>query len=169
MGFHREKTRSRGDAPSLRYLAVYLAMRLSGYAAMRLCCDAQQPENQPTTPNDMHPIAPQRRPFRPHFTYLYRLVLTRSRAAECRKANHFSAHLALLVGPDTLSRPATTPKFPGGAPAGHGWAPRGAQPALNGARPAHRPAPGNPPGGGRSSRQLSSGRHLIKTHNLQIK
>jgi hypothetical protein len=41
--------------------------------------DDQQPENQPTTPNDMHPIAPQRRPFRPHFTYLYRLVLTRSR------------------------------------------------------------------------------------------
>jgi len=130
---------------------------------------SQQPKNQPNPPNDMHPIAPQRRPFRPHFTYLYRLVLTRSRAAECRKANHFSAHLALLVGPDTLSRPATTPKLPGGAPAGHGWAPRGAQPALNGARPAHRPAPGNPPGGGRSSRQLSSGRHLIKTHNLQIK
>jgi hypothetical protein len=42
----------------------------------------QQPENQPTTPNDMHPIAPQRRPFRPHFTYLYRLVLTRSREPE---------------------------------------------------------------------------------------
>ena len=104
----------------------------------------QQPENQPTTPNDMHPIAPQRRPFRPHFTYLHRLVLTRSRAAECRKANHFSAHLALLVCPDTLSRPATTPKFPGGAPAGHGWAPQGAQPALCGARPAHRPAPGHP-------------------------
>ena len=67
----------------------------------------QQPENQPTTPNDMPPSAPQRRPFRPHFTYLYRLVLTRSRAAECRKANHFLAHLALLVGPEALSRPAT--------------------------------------------------------------
>jgi hypothetical protein len=55
----------------------------------------------------MPPSAPQRRPFRPHFTYLYQLVLTRSRAAECRKANHFLAHLALLVGPETLSRPAT--------------------------------------------------------------
>ena len=42
----------------------------------------QQPENQPTTPNDMPPSAPQRRPFRPHFTYLYRLVLTRSREPE---------------------------------------------------------------------------------------
>jgi hypothetical protein len=27
--------------------------------------EGQQPENQPTTPNDMPPIAPQRRPFRP--------------------------------------------------------------------------------------------------------
>ena len=70
-------------------------------------CNPQQPENQPTTPNDMHPIAPQRRPFRPHFTYLYRLVLTRSRWPELAKANHFLAHLALLVGPEALSRPAT--------------------------------------------------------------
>jgi hypothetical protein len=39
----------------------------------------QQPKNQPPPPNVMHPIAPRRRPFRPHFTYLLRLVLTRSR------------------------------------------------------------------------------------------
>jgi hypothetical protein len=42
-----------------------------------------------------------------HLPLFYRLVLTRSRAAECRKANHFLAHLALLVGPEALSRPAT--------------------------------------------------------------
>jgi hypothetical protein len=84
----------------------------------------------------MPPKAPRRRPFRPHFTYLYRLVLTRSRAAECRKANHFLAHLALLVGPEALSRPATTQNSLGGGgggppppppppprpPAPHGWA-----------------------------------------------
>ena len=58
----------------------------------------------------MHPIAPQRRPFRPHFMHLFRRVLTRSRAAECRKANQFSAHLALLVGPEALSHPATAQK-----------------------------------------------------------
>jgi hypothetical protein len=85
-------------------------------------------ENQPTTPNDMPPVsAPQRRPFQPLFTYLYRLVLTRSRAPECPKANHFLAYLALLVGPETLSRPATAqnslerghspPCAPPGAPA----------------------------------------------------
>jgi hypothetical protein len=39
----------------------------------------QQPKNQPTPPNVMRPFAPRRRPFRPHFTYLFRLVLTRSR------------------------------------------------------------------------------------------
>jgi hypothetical protein len=33
--------------------------------------------------------------------------LTRSRCAQLRKANHFLAHLALLVGPEALSRPAT--------------------------------------------------------------
>jgi hypothetical protein len=44
----------------------------------------QQPKNQPTPPNVMPPIAPRRRPFRPHFTYLFRLVLTRSRCAQLR-------------------------------------------------------------------------------------
>jgi hypothetical protein len=51
--------------------------------------------------------APQRRPFRPHFTYLYRLVLMRSRCPQLPKAKHFLAHLALLVGLEALSRPAT--------------------------------------------------------------
>jgi hypothetical protein len=46
--------------------------------------------------------------------YLYRLVLTRSRWPELVKANHFLAHLALLVAPEALFRPATAPKFPGG-------------------------------------------------------
>jgi hypothetical protein len=75
----------------------------------------QRPPRQGVQRNDMHPIAPQRRPFRPHFTCLYRLVLTRSRCAQLRKANHFLAHLALLVGPEALlvgpealSRPTTT-------------------------------------------------------------
>ena len=122
-----------------------ISLRHSGLCSARR---AQQPENQPTTPNDMHPIAPQRRPFRPHFTYLYRLVLTRSRAPECPKANHFSAHLALLVGPDTLSRPATTPKFPGGAPAG--TAGRHGAPSQHLTAHARRTArhPATPPGGG---------------------
>jgi hypothetical protein len=56
------------------------------------------------------PIAPRRRPFRPHFMHLFRRVLTRSRASECLKANQFSAHLALLVGPEALSHPATAQK-----------------------------------------------------------
>jgi hypothetical protein len=36
MDFAREKTRTRGDAPS----AILLSIWLCGYAAMRLCCDA---------------------------------------------------------------------------------------------------------------------------------
>jgi hypothetical protein len=52
-----------------------------------------QAKNQPDPPNDMHPIAPQRRPFRPHFMHLFRLALTRFHCA----------HLALLVGPEALS------------------------------------------------------------------
>jgi hypothetical protein len=59
----------------------------------------------------MHPsIAPRRRPFRPHFMHLFRLVLARSRWPELAKANHFLAHLALLVGPEALFRPATAQK-----------------------------------------------------------
>jgi hypothetical protein len=41
----------------------------------------QRQPRQGVQRNDMPPIAPRRRPFRPHFTYLYRLVLTRSRCA----------------------------------------------------------------------------------------
>jgi hypothetical protein len=70
--------------------------------------EPQQPKNQPNPPNDMPPSAPQRRPFRPHSTCLYRLVLTRSRCPQLPKANHLLAHLALLVGParDPLPSPA---------------------------------------------------------------
>jgi hypothetical protein len=58
----------------------------------------------------MPPIAPRRRPFRPHNMHHYRLLLARSRCAQLRKANNFLAHLALLVGPEALSRPATAQK-----------------------------------------------------------
>jgi hypothetical protein len=37
---------------------------------------------------------------------LYQLVLTRSRCLQLPKANHFLAYLALLAGPEALSRPA---------------------------------------------------------------
>jgi hypothetical protein len=70
----------------------------------------QRPPYQGVQRNDMAAVAPQRRPFRPHFMHLFRLVLTRSRPAESRKANHFLAHLALLAGPEALSRPATAQK-----------------------------------------------------------
>jgi hypothetical protein len=38
---------------------------------------------------------------------LYQLVLTRSRCPQLPKANHFLAYLALLAGPEALSRPVT--------------------------------------------------------------
>jgi hypothetical protein len=79
----------------------------------------------------MPPIAPRRRPFRPHFTYLYRLVLNRSRCAQLRKANHFLAHLALLVGPEALSRPATAQNS-----LGRGRPPPCAPPSAAARRPA---------------------------------
>jgi len=88
----------------------------------------QQGADQPNPPTDMPPIAPRRRPFRPHFMHLFRLVLTRSRPPESPKATHFLAHLALLVGPEALSHPATAQKSlgrgcPPGAAARHlGWA-----------------------------------------------
>jgi hypothetical protein len=83
----------------------------------------QRPPYQGVQRKDMHPIAPRRRPFRPHFMHLFRLALTRSRPAEPRKANHFLAHLALLAGPEALSRPATAQKSlapPCAAALGHG-------------------------------------------------
>jgi hypothetical protein len=38
------------------------------------------------------------------------VLLNWLRPAESRKANHFLAHLALLAGPEALSRPATAQK-----------------------------------------------------------
>jgi hypothetical protein len=109
----RRSTEGLPNTPLLRVRLSSLGSGRGGgglWARLKCTCAGmllQQPENQPTTPNDMPPSAPQRRPFRPHFTYLYRLVLTRSRWPELAKANHFLAHLALLVGPEALSRPAT--------------------------------------------------------------
>jgi hypothetical protein len=72
--------------------------------------EQQQPREQGGPLKEMHPIAPQRRPNSPCFMHLFRLVLTRSRPPEFPKANQFLAHLALLVGPEALSRPATAQK-----------------------------------------------------------
>ena len=80
----------------------------------------RRPHNQGTTPSDMHPIAPQRRPFRPHFTYLYRLVLTRSRWPQLADQNRFWAHFALPVPSAPLCSPPPTPIFSKSAPLGHG-------------------------------------------------
>jgi hypothetical protein len=55
------------------------------------------------TKRDAPPCAPRRRPFRPHFTYLVRLVLARSRCAQLRTCAH------PLVPPEALCRPATSP------------------------------------------------------------
>jgi hypothetical protein len=98
----------------------------------------------------MPPSAPQRRPFRPHFTYLYQLVLTRSRASECLKANHFLTHLALLVGPETLSHPATAQK-----PLGRGRSPPCAAPCAAARRPGRAtPSPKPKRGGLATSPQM---------------
>ena len=87
-----------------------LAMRHVFFYHTMSSCHRQQPREQGGPLKEMHPIAPQRRPFRPHFMHLFRLVLTRSRGAECRKANQFLAYLALLVGPEALSHPANAQK-----------------------------------------------------------
>jgi hypothetical protein len=84
--------------------------------------------------------------------HLFRLVvLTRSRPAESRKANQFLAHVALLVGPEALSRPATAQKS-----LGRGRSPPPAP--LRGARAGLRPAQ-NPQEGG-FSRITSYGRRV---------
>jgi hypothetical protein len=59
----------------------------AGMRSQQLPCQGVQRKD--TCP----PLPPLRRPFRPHFTYFYRLVLTRSRANESRKATHCLAHL----------------------------------------------------------------------------
>ena len=111
----------------------------------------QQPKNQPTPPNVMHPIAPRRRPFRPQFTYLFRLVLARSRCPSVSQASHFLAHLALLVPPEALCSPATSPKFSKRCPYGARLAPAtGGAPATFSAAAARPPQQSSrrAPGGG---------------------
>jgi hypothetical protein len=60
----------------------------------------------------------------------------RDLVAQLRKASHFLRHLALLVAPEALSRPATAPKFAGIAPArlGAPWRPA-SLPVFRGAAP----------------------------------
>ena len=99
----------------------------------------------------MHPIAPRRRPFRPHFTYLFRLVLARSRCPSVSQASHFLAHLALLVPPEALCSPATSPKFSKRCPYGARLAPAtGGAPATFSAAAARPPQQSSrrAPGGG---------------------
>ena len=88
----------------------------------------------------MPPIAPRRRPFRPHSTYLFRLVLARSRCPSVSQASHFLAHLALLVPPEALCSPATSPKFSKRCPYGARLAPAtGGAPATFSAATARPP------------------------------
>jgi hypothetical protein len=128
-------------------VCVWCRGELASYAGSRsalsenLVRAAQQGADQPNPPTDMSPIAPRRRPFRPHFMHLFRLVLTRSRPPESPKATHVLAHLALLVGPEALSHPATAQKSLGRG----GWTPPCAPPPAPlrgtwaGQRPAHSP------------------------------
>jgi hypothetical protein len=71
--------------------------------------------------------------------------LTRSRSAEFRKANHFLAHLALLAGPEALSRPATAQNSLGRGrppPPAPARPPAPLRGALAGLRPAQKPQEG---------------------------
>jgi hypothetical protein len=107
-------TRSR--ASQVKAHAIYFAWSFS--FSTRMCSMlhiSQQPREQggpgSTGPlKEMHPIAPQRRPNSPCFMHLFRLVLTRSRCPQLPKANHFLAYLAVLAGPEALSRPSTEQK-----------------------------------------------------------
>jgi hypothetical protein len=67
----------------------------------------QRPPYQGVQRNDMPPIAPQRRPFRPHVMHLFRLVLARYRPAESRKATHLRA-----AAPSTASNMSKRIKLP---------------------------------------------------------
>jgi hypothetical protein len=74
---------------------------------------------------------------------LFRLVLTRSHCPQLPKVNQFLAHLALLVGPEALSRPTTAQNS-----LGRGRSPPCAPPpaplrgALAGLHPAQNPQEG---------------------------
>jgi hypothetical protein len=103
----------------------------------------QRPPYQGVQRKDMPPVAPRRRPFRPHFMHLYRLVLARSRCPQLPKANHFLVHLALLVGPEALSRPATAQKS-----LGRGRSPPCAPPCAATRRPGWATPSPKPPRGG---------------------
>jgi hypothetical protein len=96
-GLQKLRTGEGGGAPVHTHYPKYsLALQQAAVAARQ----TQRPPCQGVQRKDMPPIAPRRRPFRPHFTYLYRLP-------KCPKANHFLTYLALLVGPEALSRPVT--------------------------------------------------------------
>jgi hypothetical protein len=110
---------------------------------------------QPTERHAPH-CTPKTSVLTPLPTYLFRLVLARSRCPSVSQASHFLAHLALLVPPEALCSPATTsPKFSKRCPYGARLAPatggarhflggrRSAAPAEKLARPGKRfqPAP----------------------------
>jgi hypothetical protein len=137
-----------GASGRARHIAPQLPPGLAGYerngrgrSARGNSVKRQQPKNQPTPPNVMHPIAPRRRPFRPHSTCLFRLVLARSRCPSVSQASYFLAHLALLVPPEALCSPVTSPKFSKRCPYGAQLAPAtgGAPPATFSAAAARPP------------------------------
>jgi hypothetical protein len=111
----------------------------------------QQPGNRPGPPSGMHPSAPQMQPLRPRSMRLFRLVLARSRGPSESQASHFLAHLALLVPPEALCSPATSPKFSKRGPYGARLAPAtGGAPATFSAAAARLPQQSSRrgPGGG---------------------
>ena len=116
----------------------------------RKATHTQQPREQGGPLKEMLPFAPRRRPFRPHFTYLFRLVLARSRCPSVSQASHFLAHLALLVPPEALCSPATSPKFSKRCPYGARLAP-----ATGGAPATFSAAAARPPQ--QSSRRVPGG------------
>ena len=68
----------------------------------------QQPPDQGIQAKDMHPIAPRRRPFRPHFPYTKMLLSTRSRYSRLSHKRHFLGPSPYLT-PKSAS-PATSSK-----------------------------------------------------------
>jgi hypothetical protein len=151
--------RRKPPAPSSPIRCVVLDQPLSGTSiSLRGEHPAQQPKNQPTPPNVMHPIAPRRRPFRPHSTYLFRLVLARSRCPSVSQASHFLAHSGRKRSWYPRQRPPSAaqpprPNFLKGAPTGHGW-----RPPRAGRSPLYRRPPL-----GRPSRAAGASREAILT------